>query len=220
MVCTRPSAAPYSLITRSRSAADGKSPRQVMRVRRPPKSSKITVWGHCTRSPAARPPAPAAVAVDDARGRHDLIEGDAVLIIAAVRAVHDEAPDAARPEFEARRRGGETVRSPPLRQMLCIGPDRKHQLPRRIDLAIADDRARIAPQVEAICGGHVSCLWLSAVSLAALSDRRRDGRGFPRKSGDSVRANRRYPSAPALRCGRGETALRGCARSARRAPAL
>src|SRR5580692_6049391 len=105
----------------------------------------------------------AAVAVDDALGRHDLIEGDAVLIIAAVGAVHDEAPDAARPEFEARRRGGEAVRPPPLRQMLGIGPHRKHQLARRIELADADDRARIALQVEAICCGHASCPWLSAV---------------------------------------------------------
>src|ERR1700730_3109053 len=49
----------------------------------------------------------AAVAVDDALWRHDLLEGDAVLIVAAVRPMHDEAPDAARAEFEARRRGGE-----------------------------------------------------------------------------------------------------------------
>src|ERR1700691_4459712 len=56
----------------------------------------------------------AAVPIDDALGRHDLIEGDAVLIIAAVGAVHDEAPDAARPELEARRGGGKAVPSPPL----------------------------------------------------------------------------------------------------------
>ena len=85
----------------------------------------------------------AAVAVDDALGRHDLIESDAVLIIAAVGAMHDEAPDAARTELETRRRGGEAVRSPPLRQMLCIGPDRKHQFARRVEFADADDRARI-----------------------------------------------------------------------------
>src|SRR6202042_701032 len=79
----------------------------------------------------------AVVAVDDALGRHDLVEDDAVLIIAAVRAVHDEAPDAARPELEARRGGGETVRPPPLRQMLWIGPRREHQLARRIELTDA-----------------------------------------------------------------------------------
>src|SRR5580692_1960629 len=151
----------------------------------------------------------AAVAVDDALGRHDLIEGDAVLIIAAVRAVHDETPDAARPELKARRRGGETVRPPPLRQMFCIGPRRKHQLARRIELADADDRARILIEIEATFYGHVSCPWLSAVWLAALSDRRRGDRSFPRRTGDSVRANRRYPSAPSARCGRGGIAPRG-----------
>ena len=35
MVCVRPSAAPYSLMTRSRSAVDGKSLHQTMRVRPP-----------------------------------------------------------------------------------------------------------------------------------------------------------------------------------------
>ena len=38
----------------------------------------------------------AAMAVDDAFGLHDFVKGDAVLIIAAVRAMHHEAPDAAR----------------------------------------------------------------------------------------------------------------------------
>src|SRR5580700_12332970 len=142
------------------------------------------------------------------------------LIIAAVGAVHDEAPDAARPEFETRRGGGETVRSPPLRQMLGIGPDRKHQLARRVELADTDDRARILIEIEATFYGHVSCPWLSAAWLAELSDRRRGDQNFPRRTGDSVRANRRYPSAPWLRYGRGGIALRGCARSGRRAQAL
>src|ERR1700685_2154204 len=153
----------------------------------------------------------ATVAVDDALGRHDLIEGDAVLIIAAVRAVHDETPDAALAELEARRRGGETVRSPPLRQMFCIGPRRKHQLARRVELADADDRARILIEIEATFYGHVFCprlskawlskawlskawlskawlskawlskAWLSTVWLAALSDRRRGDQNSPRR---------------------------------------
>src|SRR5580692_3672246 len=135
----------------------------------------------------------ATVAVDDALGRHDLIEGDAVLIIAAVGAVHDEAPDAARPELEARRRGGEAVRSPPLRQMLCIGPHRKHQLARRVELADADDRARISVEIEATFYGHIFYPRLSAVWLAALSDRRRGDRDSPRRTGDNFRANRRCP---------------------------
>src|SRR5580700_4277491 len=131
------------------------------------------------------------------------------LIIAAVRAVHDETPNAARPELEARRRGGETVRSPPLRQVLGIGPDRKHQIARRVELADTDDRARILIEIEATFYGHVSCPWLSAIWPAALSDRHRDDRGFPRRTGDSVRASRRYPSAPSARCGRGGIAPRG-----------
>src|SRR6185437_16074011 len=52
----------------------------------------------------------AAVAIDDALGRHDLVEGDAVLIVAAIGAVHDEAPNPARPQIEAHGRCGEAVR--------------------------------------------------------------------------------------------------------------
>src|SRR5262249_12959908 len=52
--CSRPLAAPYSLMTRSRSAADGNSPRQVIRVR-PPRSSKITVWRNSTGSTSSPP---------------------------------------------------------------------------------------------------------------------------------------------------------------------
>src|SRR5580704_12716643 len=105
--------------------------------------------------------------------------------------------------------------------MFCIGPRRKHQLARRIEFADTDDRARILIEIEATFYGHVFCSWLSkawlskarlsAVWLAALSDRRRGDRSFPRRTGDSVRANRRYPSAPSARYGRGGIALRGCA---------
>ena len=63
----------------------------------------------------------AGVTIDDALRRHDVFVGDAVLIIATVGAVHDKAPDAARPHVEARRCRGETIRAPPLRQMLGIG---------------------------------------------------------------------------------------------------
>ena len=96
MVCTKPLSAPYSLITRSRSAADGKSPRQVMRV------AAAEILEHDGLAELHRlDVVAAAVAIDDALGRHDLLEGDAVLIVAAVGAVHDEAPDAARAEIEA-----------------------------------------------------------------------------------------------------------------------
>jgi hypothetical protein len=97
----------------------------------------------------------AAVTVDDALRRHDLVEGDAVLIIAAVGAMHHEAPDPARPQIEARGCGGEAVRSPPLRQMFGIGPGREHQIARSIEFAHADNRARIGVEIEATSYGHV-----------------------------------------------------------------
>jgi hypothetical protein len=96
----------------------------------------------------------AAVAVDDALRRHDLLEGDAVLIVAAVGPVHDETPDAARAHLEAVRRGGEAVRPPPLRQVFGIGPQRENQIARRSELAHADDRSRIVVKVDAASGGH------------------------------------------------------------------
>ena len=98
MVCARPLSAPYSLMTRARSSADGNVPCQVSRVLPLPRSSKVSVWLELHRLDVVA----AAVAIDDALGRHDLIVGDAVLVVAAVRPVHDEAPDAAGPEVEGR----------------------------------------------------------------------------------------------------------------------
>src|SRR5262249_46356503 len=136
-----------------------------------------------------------AMVIDDALRRHYLVEGDAVLVVAAVRTVHDEAPDAARPELEARRGGGEAVGSPPLRQMFRLGPRRKHQLARLVVFAHPDDGARVAMQVQTICGGHVSCPHAYAAWLAAFADNRRGGRNSARRSGGSARASRRCPSA-------------------------
>src|SRR5215471_12560362 len=138
MHCSRPLSAPYSLMTRSRSAADGNSPRQTMRVR-PPRSSKITVWRNCTGSTSLR--------------RHDLFEGDAVLVVAAVGA----PPNAARPEIETGSGRGEAERSPPLRQMLWIGPGGEDQRPRRVEFARADDRSRIVLKIDAACCGDLFC---------------------------------------------------------------
>jgi hypothetical protein len=64
----------------------------------------------------------AAVAIGDALGRNNFIEGNAVLIVATVGSVHDEAPHAARTKVIGMRRGGEAVRPPPLREMLRVGP--------------------------------------------------------------------------------------------------
>src|SRR4029077_6133438 len=101
----------------------------------------------------------AAMAVHDALGRHDLFKAYAVLIIASVGAVHDEAPHGALAEIETVRGRGEAVRSPPLRQMLGVGKGRKDQIARRIEFAHADDRARIAVEIEATSYGHVYSLF-------------------------------------------------------------
>src|SRR6185437_10752731 len=86
----------------------------------------------------------AVMAVDNAFGIHDFVKGNAVLIIATVRTMHHEAPDAAGAELEcAGGGGGETVRPPPLRQMFRIGPGLPHQLARRVEHARSDDRTRV-----------------------------------------------------------------------------
>ena len=100
MVCVRPSAAPYSLITRSRSVGR----REIETHSQPRPAAKILEndrHGVLHRLDVFT----AAVMKDDAFGRHDFVVGDAVLIIATVGSVHDETPDAARPHVEARRRG-------------------------------------------------------------------------------------------------------------------
>src|SRR5262249_19635115 len=93
------------------------------------------------------------VAINDALRRHDLFEGDAVLGAAGVGAVHDETPNATRPEIETGGGRGEAERFPPLRQMLWIGPGGEDQRPRRVEFARADDRSRIALKIDAACCG-------------------------------------------------------------------
>src|SRR5882762_8189796 len=86
-----------------------------------------------------------AVLVHQPLGFHDFDEGDLVLIV-AVRAVHDEAPDAARLHFHLVGRRGEAVWAPPLADVLRLGPQLPHQVPRRIEdarpanLAVTDKR--------------------------------------------------------------------------------
>src|SRR5580704_828824 len=167
-----------------------------------------------------------AVAVDDALRRYHLLVGDAVLIVAAVRAVHDEAPHAARTHIETQRRRREAVRAPPLRQMLGIGEHRIHKIARCIELPRPDHDARIAVEVQTTFCGHVShsrlwvlSPWVPWLIVAwqivpwpeASSGNRRDGRSSRRRSGDSVPASRRPPSGRAAQCGTAATALLGCA---------
>src|SRR5262245_18967380 len=59
----------------------------------------------------------AVMPIDNAFMRNDFIENNPVLIVAAVRSVHDKAPNSARPEVEGARCSGKSVRSPPLPQM-------------------------------------------------------------------------------------------------------
>src|SRR5262245_22012074 len=58
-----------------------------------------------------------AVAVDQQFRLHDLVIGDAILIIASIGSMHDEPPHAARTRVEDAGGRGEAVWSPPLRQM-------------------------------------------------------------------------------------------------------
>src|SRR3954466_6034428 len=69
----------------------------------------------------------AAVVIAESLGLHDLVEGDAVVVVAAVRAMHDKAPDATGLEVEDAGRCAKAVRPLPLRQMLRVGPHRPHQ---------------------------------------------------------------------------------------------
>src|SRR4029077_3027338 len=79
-----------------------------------------------------------AMVIDNALGWNDLVIGNAVLVVAAVRAMHDEAPGPAGSKFESMRCRRESVRSPPLRQVLRVRECREHQIPRRIENACAD----------------------------------------------------------------------------------
>src|SRR6185436_10384033 len=81
----------------------------------------------------------AAVAVDEALRRHDLEIGDLVLIVAAVRPVHDEAPHATWLHLHLVRGRGEAAGSPPLLHLLRIRPGVEYELPWCIDQARYDD---------------------------------------------------------------------------------
>src|SRR5271169_2522578 len=150
----------------------------------------------------------ATMTVNDAFRPHDFLERDAVLIVAAVGAVHHETPDAARPKVEGAGRGGEAVRAPPLRKVFGIGPRPKHQIARRIKDTRPDDRTRILIEIETICRRHCRCPCPNP-GPAAFSNNRRADRGSVRKSGGSDRANRRCLAALWARCGRGAIAPRG-----------
>src|SRR6185295_16434365 len=74
------------------------------------------------------------VMVTEALRRLNLIEGDTILVIATVGPVHDKAPHATLGELEGAGGGGKADRTPPLREVFGVGPDRKHQLARCVEL--------------------------------------------------------------------------------------
>src|SRR6266542_5904067 len=70
--------------------------------------------------------------VDQALRFHDLLIDDLILIVDAIRAMHDEPPHAARPHVHLVNRAREAVRPPPLRDVFRIRPHLEHELSRRI----------------------------------------------------------------------------------------
>src|SRR5262249_42082911 len=167
----------------------------------------------------------AVVAIDDSFRCHDLVEGNAVLIIAPVRPVHDEPPDATGTKVEGMRCSAESVRTPPLHQMLWICPDREDERPRRSEHTRADDRVWVAVEADAIscrpvaspvCVASADCAVRHPVCFCTLApggsaDSRRGGRDALPRACDIPRASRRLPSMRALRCGTDASARRACA---------
>src|SRR5262249_48309083 len=66
----------------------------------------------------------AAVMIDKPLGLHDFVEGDAVLVIASVGAVHHETPGAARPKVIGAGGGAKPAPPPPLPRVGGVGPAR------------------------------------------------------------------------------------------------
>src|SRR5262249_51584249 len=126
-----------------------------------------------------------AVSVADAFGLDDLVKGDAVLIIATIGSVHDEAPHPTGTEIECAGRRGEPDRTPPTRQMLRCSPRRPHQLARRREDALGDERPLVRLQLEFIFFAHSSFPW-----LGAHADMPRAGQDAPPTVGGSARASR------------------------------
>src|SRR5690606_27090064 len=80
-----------------------------------------------------------AVEVDEALGLDDLRVPDVVLKVHSVRSVHHKAPLTAGTQLHLLRRRGEAVWSPPVPNVLRVGPGRPHKLPRGVEAAGDDD---------------------------------------------------------------------------------
>src|SRR6266446_4844768 len=95
----------------------------------------------------------------------------------ALRALHDDAEDAARTRIELTHRCREVLWREPLSHLLWIGPCLEHQLARRVEYTSNND----APlrRDNAISFGHAS-----RPPPVVRGDARRDDRGFaPKRSG-------------------------------------
>src|ERR1700730_14330186 len=79
------------------------------------------------------------MAVDQPFGFHDLVVDDPILVIDAVGAMHDEPPNAARPNVDRASGGPEAGRPPPLHRVFWIGPRFKDELARRVEHPRRDD---------------------------------------------------------------------------------
>ena len=183
-VCTAPLSAPYSLITRSRSAADGNSARIVSRG-----LAVKLLERHGGAELHRLDIVAAAVVIDKPFGLHDFVEGDAVLIVAAVGAVHDEAPDAARPQRRRRwswceSRPGPTIAPDAWDRSTPSTPGRAARRTRACTMIVRGSCSR-------------SRLLLAATSLLLglqfLADKPPDGRSVRPRGGDIPRASRRRP---------------------------
>src|SRR5437867_8822670 len=90
---------------------------------------------------------------DDPLGFHDLDKDALVLIVDAIGAVHDEAPDATRPHVEVLKRVRKPLRPPPVPQVIRVGPRFEHELARRVEDARGDD----LPVCERLSGAVLFC---------------------------------------------------------------
>lgn len=61
-------------------------------------------------------------------GFHNLDKDAFILEVDAIGAVHEEAPDAARPQVELVKSVREALRPPPMRRVIRIGPRFEHEL--------------------------------------------------------------------------------------------
>src|SRR5262249_7782746 len=141
----------------------------------------------------------ATMPVDQALRPHDFEVGDLVLIVAAVRSVHDEAPHTAGLHLSLGGRGGEATPPPPLHDLRWFGPGVEYALRRRIDEARGDDLA--VGGTLRVSGHGVHASSPSSALLEPRAGNFPNGRAVRPTARGIARARHRHPSAPLARCG-------------------